>query len=1710
MTEPTLSGLKSLDISPRQSAPSLIEASDIRHASSSFDENAATPTSRPSQPRVLPVVAPDTHGMSISSSSPPVSAAAEQQSIDSTKPSSLTKIKDALSPSVTKIANAAKNAAAVSGVVTGSVIGATAGVVGTVGAVALAPAALPVGAVYGTWKLVNKIIEKVKERGERKEKSKKIERLLTLLNGSTNFTYTIGLFLATGLITNTLNVSHDGTDIRTVKQYSDWLNDQLQSIDTMLNSPSVDTKVIIQNITTLNGFNTKVLEDIHEHIHKYFKNNNAELTQSLQAIKQFHKRMEDATTNKGTVLGLYRKIYRDEEWKQLSKIFDMYKHQAELKKYLQEPHVLDELYQKAVNVQTEWKNAFDMYTPKVAPIPRKGETAPAPPSLNVFKTIRYVASMPEPITESSLSAARVDYNEAVFREVASQISVAAALNGGGIPLEEFGYNKTIGDLLKHFDTVDEVAREYYHLEKDEDINRFVRFFEYMLLVLVDFYTWVDTNKDLPKKIVTRELFDQYVNSLKDKAKYYIDPALVLPDTKAAFRADAIKDYFKNTKDRVAREGLRMIEGIVPIDRIEHFRQLEEMTDDDRASMTNIRSELESDEREYERMTRDREAIGQKYTELMSLLPDAASREAAREYINNELKAREIKYKFAPVSGGKLTGGDPPKADKLLPMIRDMLGTIPPSADEAHVRENMKGTLLALIQGTGLEKKVADLASKTGSDVSSVILDGVKTGILASIAAASSPKAMAAAVAPENTPYQDAVAKAAVLSAIATMLREKDYKDSADKVEAASEQIIELQKKQTTNDPLLYNVALSAILASLKSATDKKDDKLQVALDAHMAAVEKRIDELSKPNVDNMMTQALMGIGLMKSMTNKDGTPIKPEDIPITREQLLMMMTQALLSIGALTKKEVAVVSTAPSDNVKEELVTAVLNRLTTREKSEVQDIISSKMAQITQEYERQKGELFLELNEAKANYNAASSSVDTLRAQMSTRLEALSKQIQEANKSAQRSDDAYKQLDEELRALKSRGATISPDLYTSLSKAQTDVQIANKNLVDLTGKYSSLSTRLGEIERLATNAEENAKTSVDKVTEAKEQMTQFSNEQKGLIEQLIKLLQERCDEAKATATPGAMDGGDGAADATKPQDPVAQAKQIRKELDDVKKALRGITDAFGGLKSKYERFHKTLPSEDERENFKNGKYGDSKRVLGVYSYLNEEGRKFVDELKNTISEKKKALVTAQEAVAKVYDTEPTNAIYIKDAGTLKTLIEGDYSAGTAGVLSIMDGIAGGIQTEYDENFSVLKAAAEGIKQEKEYAIREKQQQVAPMYGVPSSSSSSTAEAEKVRAALNNVKKAEDTAKALKLDIDKYLKQVETKIVEVKDAIDKARTDETLRKKLEAQREKLESTKESIDKQQTAARDKIDGYKSIIDAFAPSTTSGKDPVGAELAARYASDAAQIADDVKKLAGDAEEAAKAAAIPVAKPASAATSVDEDIKAKFVLIDKIVGTQILKDLVQKLDQIYLRKLNPALNSATSSEPTMLAMLWDNYLKKKDEKGAMVAAKELTEQMEANNLVPAKVLQVSMIDKSIFIFVTLVIRMISLSITSYIVMKGKLRTLPWALGAFLFIYALIYVAFVMFINLDMYRLRILFNFLNLHGNTPNIFLHLLLMWLFSFVIFMVMWNINFPLRGVKTTAISDEEKADLIYRLEVLTMIVWLFLVLMVVIAS
>ena len=227
------------------------------------------------------------------------------------------------------------------------------------------------------------------------------------------------------------------------------------------------------------------------------------------------------------------------------------------------------------------------------------------------------------------------------------------------------------------------------------------------------------------------------------------------------------------------------------------------------------------------------------------------------------------------------------------------------------------------------------------------------------------------------------------------------------------------------------------------------------------------------------------------------------------------------------------------------------------------------------------------------------------------------------------------------------------------------------------------------------------------------------------------------------------------------------------------------------------------------------------------------------------------------------------------------------------------------------------------------------------------------------------------------------------------------------------------------------------------------------------------------------------------------------------KNEIYEQYKDVQLYLDAFSKLVDSYIYSLNtitdPAAALALSGDKSLFNMIYEKYIKSSEDetKGEFIASQELAQALETNNLVPRDVLRVSMRDKLIILFTTLFMRLITLSIVEYMIEKGVLKNLKYTLLAYLGSFSILFIAFTALVNLDMYRLRIVFNYLNFHANSDKVYSYLILLWTFGAIIYYIITNVN---QDINVTNTSEDVKARLIYRIQVVSLIVWLFLMIMV----
>ena len=215
---------------------------------------------------------------------------------------------------------------------------------------------------------------------------------------------------------------------------------------------------------------------------------------------------------------------------------------------------------------------------------------------------------------------------------------------------------------------------------------------------------------------------------------------------------------------------------------------------------------------------------------------------------------------------------------------------------------------------------------------------------------------------------------------------------------------------------------------------------------------------------------------------------------------------------------------------------------------------------------------------------------------------------------------------------------------------------------------------------------------------------------------------------------------------------------------------------------------------------------------------------------------------------------------------------------------------------------------------------------------------------------------------------------------------------------------------------------------------------------------------------------------------------------------------------------------------------EELLYETLWDDYNRgisinnKVSNRGSQYFAylnegEKLKNSIILNDLDPEIVLKVTIQDKAVFLLLIFIIRTICIVIIELLIEYNMLKSLQSSIVAYTLLYLTFLLLFIIFINLDSYKLRIIFNYLNMHANTSNIIIHIVLFSIFSFLVIIIIQTDNFinnvidifdytyiynylfdfsfgkAFNSEFENNISPDEKIKLLYRLDILSMIIFIF---------
>jgi hypothetical protein len=149
-------------------------------------------------------------------------------------------------------------------------------------------------------------------------------------------------------------------------------------------------------------------------------------------------------------------------------------------------------------------------------------------------------------------------------------------------------------------------------------------------------------------------------------------------------------------------------------------------------------------------------------------------------------------------------------------------------------------------------------------------------------------------------------------------------------------------------------------------------------------------------------------------------------------------------------------------------------------------------------------------------------------------------------------------------------------------------------------------------------------------------------------------------------------------------------------------------------------------------------------------------------------------------------------------------------------------------------------------------------------------------------------------------------------------------------------------------------------------------------------------------------------------------------------------------------------------------------------------------IAKAKLYDTVYDSNLDPEIELAITFYDKLIFIFLIIVFRIIALQLTYKFIDRNTVTTLNNAVIYYTASYIIVFLIVFMIINIDIFRLRLIFNYLNMHSNSIGILIHLLLKIIIGYLVYLLIINIS---PENKPTKLSTNQKIKLKFKLEILT---------------
>jgi hypothetical protein len=259
------------------------------------------------------------------------------------------------------------------------------------------------------------------------------------------------------------------------------------------------------------------------------------------------------------------------------------------------------------------------------------------------------------------------------------------------------------------------------------------------------------------------------------------------------------------------------------------------------------------------------------------------------------------------------------------------------------------------------------------------------------------------------------------------------------------------------------------------------------------------------------------------------------------------------------------------------------------------------------------------------------------------------------------------------------------------------------------------------------------------------------------------------------------------------------------------------------------------------------------------------------------------------------------------------------------------------------------------------------------------------------------------------------------------------------------------------------------------------------------------------------------------------------------KLISQDKSDGDNNLFAFIAELKTVFDNDDDKDIGSDNASgkkyneKETLYEKIWNDYSdgvksyynnqKDKNPLTYINEGEKLKNKVILYDLDPEIVLKITFQDKVVFLALMFAIRTMIMVLFEFLIDYNVVKSLRYAILIYAFFYILLLLLFTTFVNLDSYKLRIVFNYLNMHINTPGIILHIMLFIIFSLLVIIIIQTDNFInnlgdildytyiynyiytfnfdniLSGEFENNLTKDEKIKLQYRLDIISMLIFIF---------